>query len=417
MEQIGMREKVLRALIEGKFIKRTLKKIRLTLDRNIGIISRKIFFSQIPIESKKIFFMTFQGDYTCNPKYITEELIRQHVNCEIVWGVRKAQLRNPQNVPETVRMVDRYTYDYYRELASSKIWIINSVELFKHPFPKKKAQVLFETWHGSLGIKRFDKNVNAGIAWVHAAEICGKYADYCVSNSDFENDVYRGTFWEKTNILKYGHPRNDILFLNSQALNSEREKITKKLDLDPSKKYVLYAPTFRDAHNFDCYDIDYERLVGTLKEKFGGEWNVLVRFHPSVRKYSAKKLKATDYIIDVTSYPDIQEIMLISDIAITDYSSWIYDFVLTRRPGFIFATDIELYNSERGFYYTLESTPFPIATNNDELMANIAAFDNKSYISKVQSFLDDKGCIEDGQASQRVVEKIKEILSSEETKV
>ena len=104
------------------------------------------------------------------------------------------------------------------------------------------------------------------------------------------------------------------------------------------------------------------------------------------------------------------ELMLLADIAITDYSSWIYDFVLTRKPGFIYATDLEQYDNERGFYYKLETTPFAIAKNNRELVNNIQNFDMDAYQAKVEEFLQGKGCVEDGKASYRVVEKIKEII-------
>ena len=141
---------------------------------------------------------------------------------------------------------------------------------------------------------------------------------------------------------------------------------------------------------------------------------MLLRYHMSVRKVYQKRdqLRAghDDMVIDVTGYPDMQELMTIADIAITDYSSWIYDFVLQRRPGFIFATDIELYNNERGFCYPLETTPFAIATNNEQLMQNVLAFDQDAYLEKVEEFLQDKGCMEDGHASERTVDKVLEMM-------
>ena len=82
--------------------------------------------------------------------------------------------------------------------------------------------------------------------------------------------------------------------------------------------------------------------------------------------------------------------------------------MLSRKPGFIYANDIEKYNNLRGFYYPLESTPFPIATNNEELIKNIKDFDEENYKNKVEIFLKEKGCIEDGHASERVAKYIVE---------
>lgn len=408
----NVKRKIVTAAIEGKLLRKSFNKIVrvLGLDRFIGIITRKIIYKKCKVVHNRIFFNTFQGDYTCNPKYITEELLRQNVNCEIIWGVRLSQLKNLNQLPSNIKVVNRYTPEFYEAMATSKIWFINSVEIFKNPIEKKSNQVLFQTWHGSLGIKRFDKRVNSGKAWVKAALLSSKITDYCISNSSFENKVYRDTFWNKNTILEYGHPRNDILFLDDVSKQNITEKLIEKFELEKSFKYLLYAPTFRDSKNFDCYDIDYQRVIEGLTIKFGGKWKILVRFHPTVRQISVGKIKTNNNIIDVTNYPDIQELMVLCDVAITDYSSWIYDYVLTRKPGFIFATDIDLYNHERGFYYPLESTPFPVATNNNELINNILNFDNEKFLNDVDAFLLDKGCVEDGKASQRVVEKIKEII-------
>ncbi|MBQ2202284.1 MAG: CDP-glycerol glycerophosphotransferase family protein, partial [Clostridia bacterium] len=106
----------------------------------------------------------------------------------------------------------------------------------------------------------------------------------------------------------------------------------------------------------------------------------------------------------------IQEIMLVADAAITDYSSWIYDYILTGKPGFIFATDIKSYDQERGFYFPLSSTPFPIAKNNEELENNILQFDEAHYQTEVEAFLKDKGCFENGDAAKRTADLIETIM-------
>lgn len=122
------------------------------------------------------------------------------------------------------------------------------------------------------------------------------------------------------------------------------------------------------------------------------------------------KLETPDYVYDVTNYEDIQDLIVISDVGITDYSSWICDFMLTKKPAFLFTTDLKNYYSERGFYYPLETTPFPIAENNAELVDNILNFEMNGYRKSVDQFLKEEGCMDDGLASERIVEKLKEIL-------
>ena len=131
-----------------------------------------------------------------------------------------------------------------------------------------------------------------------------------------------------------------------------------------------------------------------------------------VKKGSTTLTETTDYIVDGTYYPDIQELLVSADIVVTDYSSCIFDFMLSRKPGFIYASDIKDFDEMRGFYYPLTSTPFPVSENNEQLQKNISEFDYESYKQKVEDFLKEKGCIEDGHASERVVEFIKEKMIS-----
>ena len=160
----------------------------------------------------------------------------------------------------------------------------------------------------------------------------------------------------------------------------------------------------------DCFDLDYINLLNKYEKLTSQKYVLLVRKHPEtefIKNIDNKK------IIDVSRYPDMQELLVCADVLISDYSSCMFDFMLSRKPCFIYATDIEEYNNERGFYYPLETTPFPIATNNEELINNIKNFDYEKYKIKVEEFLKEKGCIEDGHASERVVELIKKIMKGD----
>lgn len=409
--------KIWGALVEGKGIRFTVKtiwkKIWEEIDRILGIFARWILKIKTPIEPDKVFFHTQESKYTCNPKYICEELRKRYPNTKIVWrGPKKGE----SGIPGDIKVVELNSFDYFKEIFSSKIVITNSFLYLGQPFSLKKEQVLIETWHGSLGIKRHDKKAIKD-TWrrVSALEKTGKMSTYCISNSSLETGSLRSTYWPKTEILEYGHPRNDLFF---PEYAEKRAKLRKDLfaewELEADTKIVMYGPTFRDDKNFDCYAIDFQQLAEALKERFGGKWCVLLRYHPSLLKVYKAHEKRTGKtgvpVINVTGHIDMQELIAVTDVAITDYSSWIYDFVLLRKPGFIFATDIEKYNNERGFYYPLEETPFPIARDNEELVQNILTFKAEPYQKRVEEFLADKGCVEDGHASEKVVELIKSII-------
>ena len=120
-----------------------------------------------------------------------------------------------------------------------------------------------------------------------------------------------------------------------------------------------------------------------------------------------------DTIRNGGGYPDMQQLMAATDIGITDYSSWAYDYILTRRPMFLYCPDLSYYEGGRGFYYPIETTPFPISKDQDEMIAQIAAFDNNEYLNKVEAFLEDKGCYEEGKASERSADAILKIIKGE----
>lgn len=313
---------------------------------------------------------------------------------------------------EHVHFIKTNTYEYFEAAAASKVLFTNSLLGDKfYPFPVRKDQVVVETWHGSLGIKRFDPaHYNTNVTWPIAAARTGKLTTQIISNSSFEDGVFRETFWKETPILKYGHARNDIFFPQSEQVRSYlKQRFCKDNGLSEDTKFALYAPTFRDDHNFAVYDLNAEQTLNALRKRFGGEWKLLLRYHDNDKGGEEKKntVKSCD-VIDVTKYPDMQSLLAFTDVGITDYSSWIYDYVLLRKPGFLFAMDRSKYDNERGFYFRLEDTPFPVSTDSDELEESILSFDEELFQKRVTEFLSDKGCMDDGDASVRIADQVME---------
>lgn len=422
MSRINLRAKAKNLL---KKIKNLIKKIIITKYTDDGrfaayirfpfrIDSRLMFalrHGNKPIRPKKIVFDNYMGKgYGCNPKYVAEKLLEKYPGrFEVVWIVSKGDIARGE-IPGWIRKVDYASQDALREYATAKVWVSNyhKISFVKRGLYKRKGQYFIQMWHGSLGIKKIENDVSCLTVdkkWLKLAKRSSRMVDFWISDSSFENDVYHRAFWNVKDILMYGHPRNDILFCNNGAAAA---KVKTKFEIE-DKKILLYAPTFREDYRLDCYRIDFEALQQALQARFGGEWAILVRLHPRVRKYIKNILPACPGIYDATYYTDIQELIASADCMITDYSSCIFDFMLTRRPGFIFATDIEEFNTERGFYYPLEDTPFPIARSNEELFQEIQLFDDTAYQDGVEEFLKGKGCVEDGQASERVADKIAEL--------
>ncbi len=154
---------------------------------------------------------------------------------------------------------------------------------------------------------------------------------------------------------------------------------------------------------------DYPALIEALEERFGGKFVVMLRLHDRTKNIIPEEV-LTEGVFNVTDYPDMQELMLVSDVGITDYSSWIFDYVLTRRPGFHYATDVERYDVRTGLAYPLEESPFPTAMNPGELLTRIREFDNDEFVQDVESFLEEKQSVDDGHSAERIVDWITTIV-------
>lgn len=399
-------------LVEGQLLKVTFKtiscffsRLRTVIDWSLVVIPRLILSYSSEIDDKKVIFMTYNDNYMCNQKYICEEILKQELPLDVVWVTNNKQLMSGQ-YPENVRLVIRGSYDFFKELATAKVWVDNALCFTWNPIPKKKGQFYLQTWHGSLGLKRIGKEDVKNRRWSFAATLAGKWTDLCVSNSTFETEVFRQTHWPKTPIQELGHARNDILFADETQKSEIKERVHQYFDIPEGCHIALYAPTFRNGDNVKYYNLDHARFLDALEKKFGGDWVLLNRYHFKT-KAARKKKTEDDRILSATEYPDIQELMVAADLGVTDYSSWICDFVLTEKPGLIYAPDLAEYDHERGFYYPLSQTPFLIAQNNDELEACVLSFDGKHYERKRKAFLDARGCKEDGHASEKIVEIIK----------
>lgn len=369
---------------------------------------------RLKIKNNKIVFCNYMGNgYGCNPKYICEELIKRNEKVDIVWLVKNNTSTN--DFPKRVKIVDYNSKEALLELATSKIWIDNyhKINFIKKGLIKANKQYYVQTWHGSLGIKNIEKKVTCltdNKKWLDCAIKNSNMTDFWISNSSFESKIYETSFWNVNNIKEFGHPRNDIFFKND--LNKIREKVCKSYNIPLSKKICLYLPSFREDESLEYYNINYKKQINALKHKYGSDWIFLIRLHPRVMKYGSEFIESNDNIIDACTYPDIQELLVAGDVMVSDYSSCMFDFMLSKKPIFIYANDIEFYTAERGFAYPITETPFSIATNNEELEQNILDFDSEKYVQNVEKFLVDKGCMEDGHASERVVDLIEEIINA-----
>lgn len=358
---------------------------------------------QIPIQENKIFFSNYYGlGYGCNPKYIAEYIIKNGLSekIDMVWGVSGEDIE----LPKQIRTVKIGTIDYYRELSTARIWIDNVRKTAD--VKKRKGQYYIQTWHGAAPFKKVEADIinSANSVVIDMGKRDSEMVDLFVSGSKFYSNLYRSSFWYDGEIIESGLPRQD-LFWNLSDVN---KKVRSFYQIEESKMIILYAPTFRDDGSLNSYNIDISRIKRTVKEKFGKESVFFVSKHP-INRYMKYSFIKGEYV-DVGNYSDFEELLVSSDILLTDYSGCIYDFSFSGKPAFMYQPDYSSMKSFRDFYIEPNEMPYPTARSLDELVNNIIEFDEKLYSSKLKDFMNQFGNFDDGHASERVCKKIFKLL-------
>lgn len=363
--------------------------------------------------TNKIFFKSYT-DYTDHGKYITEALLKTGKDLDIVWSVNSLST----DVPDGVRTVFEWNWKHFiYEMETSRIWI------FDLPVPsyiiKRPGQLYIQTKHwASITLKRFYLDASTfrevpekTAVWEREKELI----DHIITGSDFDTESCRRGFGFEGEVLQYGSPRSDGLFREAE----NRDKVFGYYHLDKDRRALIYAPTYRfsktkgkTAAESRNIGLDFERVKGALEARFGGEWYILVRLHPSVAS-ALQEMEKPDFVIDVSLYGDSQELVSASDILISDFSSIMFEASFVKKPVFLFATDLEDYLlNEYDLLIGYHDLPFPTAESNVELEQNILGFCAEEYEEKVTTFLERYGVHEDGHAGERAAQFIVDTVFS-----
>ena len=379
------------------------------LQRNNALSAQMMsIFNRMELSAKKIVFVNFLGrGYGCNPKYIAEEILRQNLPYDMVWLVNDLN----ESMPEKIRKVSYGSLDSIYELATAKVIVSNVKNLLPYP-NKKRGQFFIMTWHAWQGLKYIEKDAEEKLSPTYVAQsrANSKITDLMMVGTQDALEEYRRVMWYDGEILPCGLPRNDIFFRRDEKLIAQVKQL---LGVPPENKIVMYAPTFRDdvAVTAEVCRLDAKKLLAALKKRFGGEWSLLMRQHPNVAAAFAKNYFDVN-VINATTYPDMQELILISDVLISDYSSVICDFMFTGKPVFIYAKDYDSYTNERGLRPIFFDLPYHVNKSEAELFYDIETFDAAALEPQIKRFLDMVKPFDDGHASERVVERIKLVITN-----
>ncbi|MBG0820761.1 CDP-glycerol glycerophosphotransferase family protein [Planomonospora sp. ID91781] len=341
----------------------------------------------------------FAGD----PKAVYEELRRRGTGLETLWVVRDGQVE----LPPDVTPVRRGGADHYEALARCR-YVVTDVHLppwFEH----RDGQTVLQTRHdgeaghpgaGAAGPSRTaaDRERPAGQAaqW-----------DYLVSPGPWCTPVLRGAPGFTGEVLETGRPRNDVLVRPGREELAAR--VRRRIGLPPGRRAVLYVPALREdrPRGKDRYRFDLRLDLARMRERLGPDHVVLVRRHPD----AVGGVPGADdgFTVDVSAYPDVQELLLVADVLVTDYSPAVFGFALTGRPILFYTYDLER-RRDRGLDcpFDLARAPGPLLRTTEEVAAALCGLDAVAgeYAERRASFAAEYCGLDDGSAAARVVEAV-----------
>ncbi|TMW70755.1 glycerophosphotransferase [Alteribacter natronophilus] len=368
-------------------------------------------FNRLPIRKNKVFLTSYYGSqYGCNPKYVTEHILKHYPKgtFDLVWAFNSPEEKGPQ---EGVRKVKVMSLRYFYELCTSKIVLTNfrTTDLFV----KRKNQYYIQTWHSSLRLKQIEKDAQKSLPahYVETAKKDSEKIDLLLSGCRYSTAIFDRSFWFEGFLFEHGTPRNDLLIKGDSKV---KDRVCRRFNLKREDKIVLYAPTFRKDNRLDVYDIQYDQVLHRLKAHFGGEWTFLVKLHPHLAGMSSQ-LVYGERVKDATDYDDIQELLSVSDILITDYSSLMFDFAITNRPCFMYTPDLHDYvKNDRRFYFDINQLPFIKTETTDQLLAAIEQYDSNTYKQRMELFHKEIGSFERGEASEKLTAHMQAVIENRE---
>ena len=307
------------------------------------------------------------------------------------------------------RMQQKNSLEALKEIASAKyVFIDDSSSLISCIKPRPQTKII-QTWHACGAFKKFGHSTvekifggtneelrkypihkNFSVVTVSSPEVIWAYAQAFHMED------------RKEAIMPIGISRTDI-FYDQDAVEAAYEKIHQLMPASREKKIILYAPTFRgrvrSAHSPNEMDL------GRMQEALGEQYVLVCKHHPFVKQRPQIPEELSDFAVDFTEEMSIEELLMVSDICISDYSSLVFEYSLFERPMIFFAYDLENYYDWRGFYYDYEEmTPGPICRTTEKMIEYIRtiehSFDRQRVIDFKNKFM--SAC--DGHATERILE-------------
>lgn len=350
----------------------------------------------IPMDDELVVFSAHSRKYNDSPKALYEYMMahpEQYGQYKCVWA-----LEDPEHaeIPGTAKKIKSDTLEYFKTTLKAKYWI-TCVNIERSLHYKKKKCRYMNTWHGAP--IKFGGNDAVGRQDYDFSSV-----DVYSYASDFELNISKHSLGYRDDAcIPYGPPRNDVLY---HTTNEDVVEIKKKLGLPLDKKLILYAPTWRDSSDGGkTYamrpPVDMKKFKNALKD----DYIFLMRTHQYTNKLLG--VEFDDFCRDFCSYPDVNDLLRVSDIMISDYSAIIADFSIFEKPILCFAYDYEDFKESRGLYldYT-KDMPSGILRSDDEVINYIQNMNYEEECKKTKALLKEKLAKYGGNATKMCLDKL-----------
>lgn len=349
----------------------------------------------IRTDEKLILFNSLGRKFNDSPRAIFNYMIndRRYQDYRFVWALDEPE---KYNIPNS-NIVKMDTIKYFITALKAKYWV-SCVNIERGLNFKKKQTIYLNTWHGTplklignaaKGRKDFDFS---------SIDI------FCYAG-EYEREIYKRDFNVlQENFLYSGLPRNDELYhISGQKILDYK----KKLNIPKDKKVILYAPTWRDSmDNGKSYSINPPIDIDYLQRELEDDYILLLRTHAYTNKVMG--IKFNEFIRDFSSYPEINDLLIVADILISDYSATIFDYSILERPIICFGYDYDQYHNDRGFYIDLErELPNGVIRTQEEVVRKIKTMEYQKECQKTAQFKN-KYLEAGGKATEQCVRQLME---------
>jgi teichoic acid ribitol-phosphate primase len=358
----------------------------------------------LPLRRRVVLATAHQDHVAGNLVAIRNELVRREPRISVV----ELAYRSRPGVGGAISGVFNSLQAGYH-LATAQVFIVDDYFFPLYVVRPRPGSTIIQVWHACGAFKKFGRSIGersfgTNPALTERVEIHSNY-DVCLASSRATAECYAEAFGRplESFVWSVGIPRTDIFF-KDEVISDISRRIGERYGIPPGRRVILYAPTFRGDRTYQARhpaDLD----LRLLHEVLGTDHVLLLRLHPFVHSRSAPPKGLADFVIDVSDHPDVNELMLASDVLITDYSSVIFEFALLDRPIVFFAPDHDAYERERGFYFDYrQEGPGPVFETTRGVAEYLRAGDFDT--ARLAQFRQKWFAVADGHAAERFVDQL-----------